>query len=210
MANTIIKNIIFDLGGVLYEIDTPKTEALFTNLVQKYKNEAPPYSLTQSESAKKIEVGSLTPSEFYDSVRAEFGILDASDSEIKAVWNALLIDVYPQRVELLKNLKANYPIALLSNTNRLHFEYLLPQCGALFAEIQYPIVSFEIGKRKPNADIFEFALAHTGFLANETLFVEDTAVHIQTAQKIGLHTLHLTDAATLVAQLNQILNKTIN
>ncbi len=180
-----IKNILFDLGGVIYDIDPAQTqkaiEALLTN-----KDDIHFYSKTrQIEAISLYETGAIETPEFITSVRNEFA-LSATDQQIKDAWNALLTGVVEGRVQQLERLQKHYSLALLSNTNSLHFEAIWEDCQPIYTQMQRCFFSFKMGMRKPNADIFETVIAEMGWKKEETIFVEDSPPNIAGAQAVGL------------------------
>jgi len=98
-----------------------------------------------------------------------------------------------ERIEILKRVKKTHRIFLLSNTNDIHIkyinnylqkEYAMPDLTSLFEKTY---LSYEIGMRKPDAEIFEFVLKENDLIPSETLFIDDSVQHIETARKLGLH-----------------------
>lgn len=193
MAQT--KNIIFDLGGVLLNLDFQKTidafERLglidFENMFSQFKAD---------ELFEKLETGRLTEADFYAAVksRTEKTITEA---EIDHAWNALILDFRIESLALLEQLAAGYKLFLLSNTNSIHLKYFKnlftnqtgkPLLDGYFSKAWY---SNEVGLRKPGAEIFEFALKDAGLRADESLFIDDTLINIETARKLGFKTHHL-------------------
>ncbi|GIV43644.1 MAG: hydrolase [Bacteroidia bacterium] len=197
-----IKNLIFDLGGVLYEIDyqrvTNKLKALSPNLHFS--------QLKQDPIFDDFEIGKISPQQFRDGIRSLTQIPDLQDNQIDAIWNSMLIGLFPRRIELIQKLSQKYPIVLLSNANPIHYDYIIKECQPLFASMQKVFFSFEMGMRKPHKEIFEQVLKTMNFQPDETLFIEDTIIHIEGAQKLGIQTLHLTQPLTLEEQLAEILS----
>ena len=193
MAQT--KNIIFDLGGVLLNLDFQKTIDAFESLgLKDFENMFSQFKA--DELFEKLETGHLTETHFYEAVkkRTEKPITDA---EIDHAWNALLLDFRIESLAWLKKLAPDYKLYLLSNTNSIHLKYFKniftrqtgePLLDAYFNKAWY---SNEVGLRKPGAEIFEFALKDENLLATETLFIDDTLINIETAQKLGFKTHHL-------------------
>lgn len=196
-----IKNLIFDLGGVLYEIDyqrvTNKLSDLSPNLYFS--------QLKQDPIFDDFEIGKITREEFRDGIRSLTRSFDLEDAQIDEIWNSMLIGLFPGRVELIQNLSQKYPIVLLSNANQIHYDYIIEECKPLFEPMQRVFFSFEVGMRKPHKEIFEYVLKTMNFLPEETLFIEDTIIHIEGAKKLGIRTLHLTQPLTLEKQLTEIL-----
>ena len=97
----------------------------------------------------------------------------------------------------VKEIKSKYRIFLLSNSNKIHFdkyntdlqqEYKINEFDEIFEKAYF---SFNMGMIKPNKDIFQFVLSQNNLKANETLFIDDSIQHINTAKELGLHTFHL-------------------
>ena len=140
--------------------------------------------------------------EFRDELRATYSIT-ATDEEIDAAWNAMLLDIPQERIDLLLELGKKYRLFLLSNTNAIHMKrfneivahsFTIPSLDALFEQSYY---SHLIGKRKPDAVIFEEIVAMNGLRKEETLFIDDSIQHIESADKVGLKTLHLQPPLTI-------------
>ena len=120
-----VKNIVFDLGGVLLDIDPQRTVKSFetlglTNVIKPggwgYKQEV----------FLHMEEGKLTDGEFRDGIR-ELLPGPVLDAEIDAAWCAMLIDFPAERVTLLKQLESKYNLYLFSNTNNIHVNYFHKQ-----------------------------------------------------------------------------------
>jgi HAD superfamily hydrolase (TIGR01549 family) len=107
-------------------------------------------------------------------------------------WNAMLLNMPEERLELLVELNTHYRIFLLSNTNVLHraaFDTLLYRQNGVrrladyFEHVYY---SHEIGLRKPDLEAFKYVLEHSELKANETLFIDDSLIHCKAAGTLGI------------------------
>lgn len=190
-----IKNIVFDLGGVLLNIDPALTNAAFAKLgIPDFQNN---YSLHKADPLfDNLETGHTKEAAFYNGIR-QICNKDLSDTEIRNAWNALLLDF---RVESLNWMEANnsrFNFYLLSNTNHIHHvcfsEHFKKQTGKnnfndYFTKAYY---SHEVGLRKPDAAVFEFILNDAGIAAAETLFIDDLLKNIEAAKAVGIKTHHL-------------------
>lgn len=187
-----ISTLIFDLGAVLYGIDFTKMSAAFAQLCDRYGSARPASLMAGNPPAANsaFETGALTAAEFRDAVRSELGF-DALDAEIDAAWNALLTGFYPGRAQMLRELGDYYRIALLSNTNAIHFERVTDEAGDLFDPFERIFASYRIGYRKPDRQIFDHAAAALGIAPQEALFIDDTREHIGSANEVGFHTVWL-------------------
>jgi putative hydrolase of the HAD superfamily len=192
-----IKNIIFDLGGVIINIDYNLTIRAFENLGIKHADII--YSQKkQTEIFDLLETGKISPGEFCEGIRHISGI-SASDNDIIEAWNAMLLD-FPDRIfDLLHAAHKKYKTFLLSNTNEIHYsaysKILERQLGepslSNFFDKQY--LSHEIGMRKPDTEVFRLVIEENGLLPDETLFIDDSPQHIEGARKAGLKTHWLKD-----------------
>ncbi|AKD01826.1 HAD family phosphatase [Pontibacter korlensis] len=201
MDLTQIKNIIFDLGGVIINLDYNKSIEELQKLCKENCNIA--YSQKeQSHLFDLLETGNCSNEEFRNGLRETYGI-DASDEAIDEAWNAMLLDIPQERIDLLLELGKKYRIFLLSNTNAIHLErfnqivahsFTIPSLDSLFEKTYY---SHLVGKRKPDAHIFEQILAENSLDKSETLFIDDSIQHIESANKLGINTLHLQPPLTI-------------
>ena len=198
---TQIKNIIFDLGGVIINLDYNRSIEALQKLCKTNCNIA--YSQReQSKLFDMLETGVSSPEQFREGLRDAYGI-HASDEEIDAAWNAMLLNIPQERIDLLLELGKKYRIFLLSNTNAIHqkrfneivaHSFTIPSLDSLFEQAYY---SHLIGKRKPDALVFEGIIAMNNLQKHETLFIDDSIQHIESADKVGLQTLHLQPPLTI-------------
>ncbi|MGC8864133.1 MAG: HAD family hydrolase [Bacteroidales bacterium] len=189
-----IRNIIFDFGGVILNIDFQKSIEAFHRLGIGHD---PAFfsQFGQSEVFDRLETGHITEKEFYDKIRQSTGV-EVTDEALRKAWDALLLDMPEERVELLQKVRKNYRIFLLSNTNAIHYEtyngVFRAQYGHDFDDLfEKAWWSFRIGMRKPHTETFLWVLQDGGLSATETLFIDDTLKHVDGARKVGIKGLHL-------------------
>lgn len=199
-----IRNIIFDLGGVIINLDTPKTIAAFDAL----SNVAFESIYTQAQQTSlfdEFDKGQVTEEHFFSTIK---GLLKTSATieQMEDAWNAMLLDFPKHRLELLLNLKSRYRIFLLSNTNETHIrefekilykEHVHHNLDFFFHKAYY---SCRIGMRKPDAEIFRHVLQENNLDPSETIFIDDTQKHVDGAKSCGIHA-HLLPAGTDVSVL---------
>lgn len=191
---TAIKNIVFDFGGVILNIDHHRVEIAFERLgirdFERLFNQA-----SQSELFKTLEKGEKTSAEFRDEIRNLIG-LNLTDATIDHTWNEIICDYPPERILLLKEIRKNHRLFLLSNTNVIHYNYYIPKFRnefgfdfeSLFDSAYW---SFKIGMRKPDPDPFLLLLKNETILPEETLFIDDTRQNTEIARILGFKTLYL-------------------
>ncbi|MBC7830376.1 MAG: HAD family phosphatase [Chitinophagaceae bacterium] len=197
-----IKNIIFDLGGVILDIDFKKTEKAFIDLGVTNFNEL--FGLGRAESFfKDHESGKITDDEFLGSLQKLAGH-SFEAGLVQEAWNALLISFPPERIELLKRIKDNYRLFLLSNTNGIHrvaFEKIYRDGfnnGSLDSLFEKAYYSYQIGLRKPNKEAYEFVLKENQLVPEETLFIDDALINVEAARECGMQGIHLQPGQTLL------------
>jgi putative hydrolase of the HAD superfamily len=192
---TNLEAVIFDLGGVILNIDYQKTAESFKKL--GIDNFDAMYSQAkQSKLFDLLETGKIEDQAFRNEVRRLSG-LQLSDKAINDAWNAMLLDLPKHRIEVLEKVKEKCNTFLLSNTNAIHYQAYINQMiqqfgyNVLHEKIGKCYFSHEIQLRKPNRNIFEFVIQENNLNPEKTLFIDDTFQHIEGAKKCNLQTLHL-------------------
>jgi FMN phosphatase YigB (HAD superfamily) len=204
-----IKNIIFDLGGVIINLDINQTILEFNKLAQE------PFDtiynqLEQNQVFDQFDKGSISESDFFNELQFLLNT-KCSRSELVFAWNAMLKDFPKNRLDLLEKLKPNYRLFLLSNTNETHItefekslfnQHGLKNLEPFFEKVYY---SCRMNDRKPNPSIFEFVLNSHHLNPNETLFIDDSPQHIQGALSTGINAKYLIknrEVEDLIKELN--------
>ncbi len=194
---THIKNIVFDLGNVLLNLDFDASIQAFRNLglnsevVNRQQAYADPVFY-------ELEVGKATPEAFRKQVRRILKNPEATDQQIDDAWCAMIRDIPAKRVEMLKMLAKNYDVYLFSNTNAIHIRRLHQEFRDIH-EIEFPSLfvkdfySHEIHERKPDLASYQKVIELSGIIPEETLFVDDLEKNISGAEKAGLKTFWLKD-----------------
>jgi putative hydrolase of the HAD superfamily len=141
-----------------------------------------------------FEKGKISEMEFI--IGLQNYIPNASIHQIREAWNAILLDFPLYRLEFLQMLSQKYRLFLLSNTDSIHIERFQHRAGISFYRDFYQCFekvyfSYELGMRKPDADIFEFVIKEHNLLLKNTLFVDDNLQNIESAEKLGLQVWHL-------------------
>ena len=185
-----IKNIIFDLGGVIINLDIPKTIEEFNKLTNK-PFESIYNQLQQSPIFDLFDKGQISEFNFFSEIQKSLGS-DIPHHKLLFAWNAMLLDFPSHRLELLIQLKSNYRLFLLSNTNETHvtaFEKSLQKqhghknLEPFFEKVYY---SCRMEMRKPDTEIFNYVLTNHRLNPQETIFIDDSPQHIEGALKTGI------------------------
>ena len=188
-----IKNIILDLGGVVADLDTRLTMKRFSDLGFPVL-ETP--DLAKYTFFGDYEKGRIDTNEFLSEIQKVAG-KDIPNEKIIWAWNTMVLDLKEDILLILKALKDRFRLYLLSNTNELHIrsfnERLYAQYGIkdlekLFHRVYY---SYKLGVCKPERQIFEFVLKDSRMIPAETLYIDDSRVHIESAAKLGIRGYHI-------------------
>lgn len=195
-----IQNVIFDLGGVLLNLEVERTYRAFAEISGR------PVSDIQRDAASlqlflDFEKGLISAADFRHQLRAYLQTA-VPDQVLDDAWNAMLLDFPPGKATLLAQLKNTHRTFLLSNTNVIHWRAFnntirdtgLNDFDGLFERAYY---SHQMGMRKPDAEIFEFVLTQQKLKPRETLFIDDNKQNVEAAQQLGIVTVHLTSTKQL-------------
>lgn len=193
MQNT--EAIIFDLGGVILNIDYNLTRTAFEKAGIKNFHEM--YSQANADKLfSDLETGKISEDEFYNAINKRTG-LGLPTSLIQSSWNAMLLTFRESSLQFLDARSGKYKLYLLSNTNHIHlvaFNKIFhlnkreKPFEKYFDKVYY---SCEIGLRKPNVDIYEYVIKENNLDATKTLFIDDSAQNIEAAKLAGLQTILL-------------------
>ncbi|MCL5127064.1 HAD family phosphatase [Algibacter sp. L4_22] len=203
-----IKNIIFDLGGVILNLNVPKAIAELetigiTDIVNKTGHHYE-YSFFYD-----FEIGKISEDEYLEAL---FNLSNETPSyeQIRTAWNAMILDIPKERIAYIESLRSKYNVYLLSNTNAIHQKKFLDEYEAangskfndLFKKAYY---SHEVGIRKPDENIFSFVLNDSKLNAEESIFIDDSIDNIKAAESLGIQTFYIKDYNLLSGFATQIL-----
>lgn len=183
------KNLVFDIGNVIVDIDFEVIVAEFQKLATINFSEILSFS-KQTELFDHMDRGTVTAAQFRQELKKHLkpGV---SDEEINRAWNSILISYPPHKFDLLRDLKLRYRTFALSNINELHVEEINKAARSKFGEKDFnsffhkAYYSNEIGHRKPDRQIYEHIMQAENLNPAETFFVDDKEENIITAQNLG-------------------------
>lgn len=186
-----IKNIIFDMGGVLIDLNRDACIEEFRKLGFPQADELLG-NYGQKGIFKGLEIGTVSPQEVYEYISEEIGHY-VSPEKINKALDAFLVGLPVYRLEMLRKLKKHYKMFMLSNTNPIMMPYIaqtyFTQQGLTINDyFDHLFLSYEMGIMKPNVKIFEAVLDTAGIKAEETLFIDDAEANIETALALGFRT----------------------
>ena len=184
-----VEALLFDLGGVLVEVDWSRAFASWSarsgvpagELAKRFRRDA---------SYEAHECGTLSDADFFSALRKSLG-LGLSDAEMLEGWNAILGEPFPGVPALLKDLSLIWPVYVFSNTNVAHVAHWRPRYREMLAPVRGVIVSCELGTRKPRREAFERAAARMGVAPQAILFMDDLEENVAGARAAGLQALHV-------------------
>ena len=196
------KNILFDLGGVILDINVQATLKQFYELGFPAELMQFPNSMT-TDLYFRYETGKLDTEQFRNEIRKTAGV-EMTDHAFDEAWNAMLVRFPEERIALLKRLSKRYNLYMLSNTSSLHvkvFEKMYLEVAGepmqeVFKKIYY---SHEIGWHKPDLEAWEYVLNDAHIKAEETLFLDDNIHNIKASQELGFQAIHIHERIQLMS-----------
>jgi putative hydrolase of the HAD superfamily len=204
-----IKNVIFDLGGVIINLDQNLTIHEF-NKISAIPFEEVYSQATQTELFNQFDKGLISDFDFFSELRRQIRY-EGPEADLLYAWNAMLLDVPENRLDVLVAMKQNYNTFLLSNTcephiasfeSALYIEHGVKNFNDYFDRVYY---SCRMGMRKPDKEIFERVLQENGLIPEETVFIDDSVQHVKGAGSCGIRAYLLpkhTELADLLTELN--------
>jgi FMN phosphatase YigB (HAD superfamily) len=200
---TRIDNIIFDLGGVILNLDYHQTFHAFKKYAPQIDDDTFVGKSKQHTIFSDYEIGKISSRAFRDELNA-FYQMNLDDKTFDECWNAMLFDLPLERIKLIQKLRSSgKKVFLLSNINEIHehaVEERFSQFGfshgfrELFDQAYY---SHLVGMRKPNPEIFKRVLEENELRKENTLFIDDSVQHIESAERLGLKVVHLKSPLTI-------------
>ncbi|MEO9852969.1 MAG: HAD family phosphatase [Reichenbachiella sp.] len=200
-----IKTIIFDLGGVIIDLDFNKTPEAFSRLTSwKTEDIIPLYF--EPGLFQDYEKGLISDQELRSGINSLFGT-NLTDQQIDEAWCAMLGSVPKARLDFMNQFRKDYKVIVLSNTNAIHVDSFnqtiqrVSDKDSLEAFADEVYFSHELHMRKPDLEIYEEVLKLSGISAEQALFLDDTQANLDGAAQLGIQTL-------LITQPNHIFNLT--
>ncbi len=191
MKTSDIETIIFDFGGVIIDIDPQLTMNDFAALGAR-KLDPDEMQDMIATLIRRFERGIFTPEVFRNRMR-DYLQFKATDQEFDDAWNALLFDIPAERIAIIEEVKKNYRIYLLSNSNEIHYDLFTRDLQLRFGYTEFDglfeksFFSFDLHMTKPDLEIYEFVIYQHGLDVSKTLFIDDSEENIVAAKKLGLN-----------------------
>ena len=184
----MIHTIIFDFGDIFINLDTEAPKLAFTKLGLKE------FTKDLEENNTLFEKGKISEIEFIEGFKKQLPA--ASIDEIRIAWNTVLLDFPLYRLEFLQMLSQKYRLFLLSNTDAIHIDCFQHKAGVTFYREFYECFervyfSFELGMRKPDAEIFNYLIKKHDLTPKRTLFIDDKKENTDAALTLGFQVWNL-------------------
>jgi putative hydrolase of the HAD superfamily len=202
-----IKHILFDLGGVLLNIDYTLTEKAFAELG------IVDFDLMYSQAKQdglfdRFEKGEIGRGEFIGAIQ-RISPSSVNRDEIETAWNAMLLNFPSERLDMLSTLNKTHDVYLLSNTNEIHFGAFNMRFEKAFDRSFSPYFrkdyySHQLGMRKPDAEVFEFIVKDQGLIKQEILFIDDSEQHVKGAKSLGIPSILLEKNDDVISLLRRL------
>jgi putative hydrolase of the HAD superfamily len=192
-----IEAIIFDLGGVILNIDINGPFQKLKELGIGLENDGM-HIIKNNDIFKSFEIGQISPDEFRNQLH-NISLNGFCFEKFDEIWNSIILDYPEENIRFLKKIKTKYRTFLMSNTNIIHYEYytkiLKDKFGysnldELFEKTYF---SYSSMMRKPQQEFFEHIVRENNLIPNRTLFVDDFIENIEAAEQLGLKTFHITN-----------------
>jgi FMN phosphatase YigB (HAD superfamily) len=190
-----IRNVILDLGGVILELDVDRTIRAFHALGFPPLQSAD-IILSKYPFFLEYETGKISTDEFIRQIMEISGD-HFTRAEVLDAWNAMILGFTRENIDLLLDLRGKYRLFLLSNTNEIHEkvyngqlkrEHGIENLDRIFEKVYY---SHRLKMRKPDPEIFRHVLKDSDLVPGESLYIDDTLMHVEMARSLGIQAYHL-------------------
>jgi HAD superfamily hydrolase (TIGR01509 family) len=208
MTQTSIDVVLFDLGNVILPFDHHQIGGKLLAFSLKKETEDPrkifDYLFDLHTGAVNLyETGKMTSQEFFQSLKAFFH-LQMSFDEFVTVWNDIFTE-NEEVSEIVRSLKGNVRLGLVSNTNALHFDYIASRFSVVHSFERW-ILSHEVGYKKPASEIYRKAIEWAAVDPEKILFIDDSIANVEAAVALGIRGIHFISARQLKEELSARLN----
>ena len=197
-----VKALLFDLGGVLIDINFTRALhvwAAFSSFSFEELQEVFQHDIAY----QRHETGEMDAKDYFNSLRASLK-LDASDQQIEVGWNAIFVSEISQTVQAVRKVRAKYPCYVFTNSNPTHQRVCRSRFPDVFTAFEYVFVSSDIGLRKPHRAAFEYLTRVLGVAAGSILFFDDMLENVTGALDAGLLAVHVRSPADVQDALHHL------
>ena len=195
------KTVIFDLGGVLVQLDWDRVCGEFSALSGR-ENEFVRREVINGPIGRSTMIGQLGPREFHRSLCDRLGV-DLGYADFVDTWNGLL-SANESIVPLVGQLQAGHQLVLASNTDLIHFTHAMENFSVLRLFDRY-FLSYEMGLLKPDVAFFQHLLQALAIPAGDCVFIDDRADNVAAAANVGIVAVQFSDSGQLQTDLSAVL-----
>jgi HAD superfamily hydrolase (TIGR01509 family) len=180
--------VISDLGKVIIFFDNNIFFEKIADYSPHSKEEIRELAVAHFELVEFFDKGEITPQDFHAQVIQKLEARIDYDTFFSIYNNVFSLN--PPVLQIMKRLKGNYRLVLLSNTDTMRFGFVKKKFPGILIFDEY-VLSFEVGFMKPHPQIYKEALKKAGFPARECVFIDDREENIEAAAKLGIKGIHL-------------------
>lgn len=195
-----IEAIVFDLGGVVFDIDFGRAFASWGAAAACDPTVLRARCRHDDTAALAYETGRIGDAAFFAGLSGALGV-DVSQAALLAGWNAIIGRAMPGIAGELASAAARWPLYAFSNTNKAHQAFFNERFAAVLGNFREVFASCDIGLRKPDAAAFRFVVDAIGVPASRLLFFDDLAVNVEGARACGIRAVQVTGPSTVADTL---------
>ena len=199
----MIKTVIFDLGDVFVNVHPGWAISQLKEQVSHIQETEILEFFNHSDLQDRYQKGLISSNYFYEKVKEYIGG-DFSFDYFRTVWQEMFSPIRPM-IDLLPKLEKDYILALLSNTDELHIEYIRDEYQ-FFHHFDHLIFSYEVGLAKPDEAIFRIALGRCDSMPSECVYVDDLRENVQAAAGLGMKGIHFQGYERFVQEWKQVID----
>ena len=184
-----IKAVLFDLGGVVIDIDFGKVFSVWAQYagcdMAQIRGR-----FQMDDLYKAHETGHVSGEEFFAGLRKSLDV-NLTDQQFTEGWNSIFVGEVPGIARLLKAAAKRYPLYAFSNTNEIHKAHMLECYGAVLSNFEAVFISSQMGVRKPDPAAFTYVIKQIGAPPTSILFFDDTKENVEGARNCSLNAVHV-------------------
>jgi putative hydrolase of the HAD superfamily len=192
--------VISDLGKVIIFFDNNIFFEKIADYSPHSKEEIRELALAHFELVELFDKGEITPQDFHARVIQKLKAR-INYNTFFSIYNDVF-SLNPPVLQIMKRLKENYKLVVLSNTDTMRFGFIKKKFPEILIFDEY-VLSFEVGYMKPHTQIYKEALKKAGFPAKECVFIDDREENIEAAAKLGINGIHMGPQTDLEAILKE-------
>lgn len=197
------KVILFDLGGVIVNVDITQAITTLAQKLNKNKKEIE-LALFSNGLKERFDTGAITPSQFFSIFKSKIKVGDIKFEEFVSIYSSIFT-LKEDNANLIKKLASTYPLYILSNTDPLHWEYISKTFREIISLFKGYHLSFLIGHRKPSETYFRLFLENYHYCPQDCIFIDDSPENIEVASKLNFNTILFKTDTSLEGELKRFI-----